>query len=116
MRNRLLQPSIVGLTVLALAACGEETTQPNTAEDQPTVPQLAVASNTWLTRRDMPLDLVSRSRPLCQTRKASPFSTSLGAAKQERLLAPKANGRGAGVQRCHQHLELVQERHARCPV
>ena len=51
-------PRLLTLGTLALAACGEETTQPNTAVDQPTAPQLAAASNTWLTRRDMPDDLV----------------------------------------------------------
>ena len=61
MRYRLLSPSLLTLGAFGLAACGEETTQPNTAEDQPTVPQLAVASNTWLTRRNMPLDFVAQT-------------------------------------------------------
>ena len=56
MSYRLLISSLLTLSVLGLAACREETTQPNTALDQPTIPQLAAASNTWLTRRDMPLD------------------------------------------------------------
>jgi N-acetylneuraminic acid mutarotase len=60
MRYHLLLPSLLTLSALGLAACGEETTQPSTAEDQPT-PQLAVASNTWLTRRAMPLDLLSQA-------------------------------------------------------
>ena len=58
MRYGLLLPGLLTLSALGLAACGEEILQPNTAEDQPTVPQLAVTSNTWLTRRDMPLDMV----------------------------------------------------------
>ena len=58
MRNRLLWPSLLTLGMLGLAACGEETTtQPNSAVEQPAAPQLAVTSNTWLTRRDMPLEL-----------------------------------------------------------
>jgi hypothetical protein len=41
------------ITVLS-AACSEETTQPNPAsEPRGTVPELAVARNTWLTRADM---------------------------------------------------------------
>ena len=58
MRHGLLLPGLLTLSALGLAACGEETTQPNAAEDQRTAPQLAIASNTWLARRDMPLDLV----------------------------------------------------------
>ena len=62
MRNRLLHPSVVALGVLTLAACGDDTpTQPTTADQLPNSTQLAVASNTWLTRRDMPLDLVSQA-------------------------------------------------------
>jgi N-acetylneuraminic acid mutarotase len=81
MRNRLLQPSIVGLTVLALAACGEETTQPNTAEDQPTVPQLAVASNTWLTRRNMPLDMVYQATAVVPNAAGQSILYVMGGAK-----------------------------------
>jgi hypothetical protein len=62
MSYRLLLPSLLTLSALGLAACGEETTtQPNTAEDQPIAPQLAVTSNTWLTRRDMPLELIHQA-------------------------------------------------------
>src|SRR5690349_23047408 len=48
----------LGFTMLA---CGDPPTQPTTAEDQPIIPQLAVGSNTWLTRRDMPLDLFEQT-------------------------------------------------------
>jgi N-acetylneuraminic acid mutarotase len=58
MRYGLRLPSLLTLGALGIVACGEETTQPNTAVDQPTAPQFAVTSNTWLTRRDMPLDMV----------------------------------------------------------
>ncbi len=62
MRYRLLLPSLLMLSAVGLAACGEEeTTEPNTAVDQPTAPQLAVTSNTWLTRRDMPLELIHQA-------------------------------------------------------
>jgi N-acetylneuraminic acid mutarotase len=60
MRYRLL-PSLLLLGALWIVGCGEETTQPNSAQDHATVPQLAVASNTWLTRRDMPLELVHQA-------------------------------------------------------
>jgi N-acetylneuraminic acid mutarotase len=58
MRYCVRLPSLLTLSALGLVACGEETTQPNTAVDQPTAPQFAVTSNTWLTRRDMPFELV----------------------------------------------------------
>jgi len=61
MRYRFLLPSLLTLGAFGLAACGEETTQPNTAVDQPTAPQPAVTSNTWLTRRDMPLELYEQA-------------------------------------------------------
>ena len=61
MRYRLLLPSLLTLSALGLAACGEETTQPNTAVDHPTAPRAAVTSNTWLTRRDMPLELIHQA-------------------------------------------------------
>lgn len=64
MSYRLLFFGLVTLSALGLAACGEETTQPNTAEDQPTVPQLAVASNSWITRA---APLVSRGLFLTAT-------------------------------------------------
>jgi N-acetylneuraminic acid mutarotase len=54
MRYRPWLYTTLGLAVSALAACGEETTQPNPAGEQKvTAPELAVTSNTWLTRRDM---------------------------------------------------------------
>jgi N-acetylneuraminic acid mutarotase len=61
MRSRSLLPSLLTLGAFGLAACGEETTQPNTAVDHPTAPQLAVTSNTWLTRRDMPIEVVHQA-------------------------------------------------------
>jgi N-acetylneuraminic acid mutarotase len=61
MRHGLLCPSLLTLSTLGLAACGEGTTQPNSAADQPAAQQLAVTSNTWLTRRDMPLELVNQT-------------------------------------------------------
>ena len=46
--------TMLGLAISALASCGEETTQPNSAADhEVTAPELAAASNTWITRRDM---------------------------------------------------------------
>ena len=55
MRHRpWLYTALGGLAAAALASCGEETTQPNPAGDEKvTAPELAVASNTWITRRDM---------------------------------------------------------------
>jgi N-acetylneuraminic acid mutarotase len=46
---------VLALSAFALAACADETTQPNSAtEPQAIAPELAVASNTWVLRRDMP--------------------------------------------------------------
>src|SRR4026209_671507 len=55
MRHRpWLYTALGGLAAAALASCGEETTQPNPAGDEKvTAPELAVGSNTWITRRDM---------------------------------------------------------------
>jgi N-acetylneuraminic acid mutarotase len=53
--SRLL--TLMTLGALGLAACGEETTQPDTGGNQPSLPQLAVTSNTWIERRLMPLDV-----------------------------------------------------------
>jgi N-acetylneuraminic acid mutarotase len=61
MRHRLLLPSLLTLGALGLAACGDQTTEPTKAVDQPTAPQLSVTSNTWLTRRDMPLELLQQT-------------------------------------------------------
>lgn len=49
-------PSIgLALGVLALVACGDTTTEPETTGSFPsTTPSLAVASNSWMTRADMP--------------------------------------------------------------
>lgn len=55
MSSHLLRSSIVMLSVLALGACSEETTTEPSPPTQPTGlgPEMAVASNTWLTRADM---------------------------------------------------------------
>jgi N-acetylneuraminic acid mutarotase len=51
MRQLLSLSAALALGSFALASCGDETTQPNTAADEPAViPQLAGASNTWITR------------------------------------------------------------------
>jgi N-acetylneuraminic acid mutarotase len=52
--------TVLALSSFALASCGDDTTQPNTAADPadqpPSIPQLAVTSNTWLTRANVPSD------------------------------------------------------------
>jgi len=54
MSCRLLLPSLLTLSALGLAACGEDTTQPNSAaEPNPGAPEFALVSNTWRTRADM---------------------------------------------------------------
>jgi N-acetylneuraminic acid mutarotase len=56
MRRRSLVLGILALGAFALTACTDETmTEPSrTVEPGPTSPALAVASNTWLKRADMP--------------------------------------------------------------
>jgi len=59
MYSHLLRRGIVTLTVLGLAGCGAESTEPTPpATLAPITPELAVTSNTWLTRRDMPIDRI----------------------------------------------------------
>jgi N-acetylneuraminic acid mutarotase len=53
MSYRQLLPGLLTLSALGLAACGNETTEPNPAVDQVPAPQLAVTSNSWLTRANM---------------------------------------------------------------
>jgi N-acetylneuraminic acid mutarotase len=68
MRSRSLVLGILALGAFGLTACTDETTtEPSrAAEPNPTAPELAVASNTWLTKRDMPfgrLDLTTAVVP-----------------------------------------------------
>lgn len=59
MSSHLARSGIVTLAVLGLAGCGADTTEPSApAALVPSTPELAVTSNTWLTRRNMPLDMV----------------------------------------------------------
>ena len=83
MSNRLLLPSLLTLSALGLAACGEETTQPNTAADQPSVPQLAIASNTWLSRRNMPLDLLYQATAVVPNAAGQSILYVMGGAKTD---------------------------------
>jgi Uncharacterized protein conserved in bacteria len=41
------------LLCVALASCGNDITQPNTAAPSPTVPEFVIAHNTWIKRADM---------------------------------------------------------------
>jgi N-acetylneuraminic acid mutarotase len=60
MRSRSLVLGILALGAFGLTACSDETTtEPSrTVEPGPTSPDLAVASNTWLTKLDMPVGRV----------------------------------------------------------
>jgi N-acetylneuraminic acid mutarotase len=55
MRYRLLLPSLLTLSALGLAACGDETTtEPTSTSQTPAlVPELALTSNSWVTRTDL---------------------------------------------------------------
>jgi hypothetical protein len=83
MQCRLPLPSLLTLAAFGLAACGEQTTEPNTAEDQPTVPQLAVTSNTWLTRREMPLELVNQAAAVVPNAQGQSILYVIGGYKAE---------------------------------
>jgi N-acetylneuraminic acid mutarotase len=55
MRYRSLLPAALGLAAFWLTACGNEpTTGPTVGEPRPTVPELALTSNSWITRANMP--------------------------------------------------------------
>ena len=55
MRHLLSLSAALALGSLALASCADETTQPNrAAEPAPTPPKLAIASNSWITRANLP--------------------------------------------------------------
>jgi N-acetylneuraminic acid mutarotase len=55
MRYRSLLPSALGLGMFWMTACGDDTSSgPSAAEPAPTASELAVASNTWITRANMP--------------------------------------------------------------
>jgi N-acetylneuraminic acid mutarotase len=81
MRYRLVLPSLLTLGAFGLAACGEETTQPNTVMEQPTAPQLAVTSNSWLTRRDMPFELFEQAAAVVPNASGQSILYAIGGAK-----------------------------------
>jgi N-acetylneuraminic acid mutarotase len=55
MRRRPLLNALLALSSFAFAACGDDTTEPNsTTEGNPPAPAFAVASNSWITRANMP--------------------------------------------------------------
>jgi N-acetylneuraminic acid mutarotase len=58
MKCRLLLPSLLTLSAFWLTACADDApTEPtSTAQPSATVPELAVASNSWITRANMPSD------------------------------------------------------------
>ncbi len=54
MRSRPWLYPALALAIAALSSCGEETTQPNPAGEQKVAaPELVVAPNSWISRRDM---------------------------------------------------------------
>jgi hypothetical protein len=59
MYRHLLPPASVWLSLMVLPSCAPETTQPSLSEASvPVAPALTVTSNSWLTRRNMPIDRV----------------------------------------------------------
>lgn len=57
MTHRLMRPLAFALSWLVLASCSDTTTEPATpGAAGPTAPALAVASNSWITRTDMPTE------------------------------------------------------------
>ncbi|HEY8256681.1 MAG TPA: kelch repeat-containing protein [Gemmatimonadales bacterium] len=84
MRYHFLLPGLLTLGAFGLAGCGEETTQPNTAVDQPSAPQLAVTSNTWLDRREMPFDLISQAAAVVPNAAGQSMLYAIGGQKPDR--------------------------------
>jgi len=54
MRHRSLLPCALGLGMFWMTACGDDPTGPSAAEPTPAALELAVTSNTWITRANMP--------------------------------------------------------------
>jgi N-acetylneuraminic acid mutarotase len=55
MRSRSVSIGLILLVAAGLPACGEDATEPSRAvEPSPTAPSLAIASNRWITRANMP--------------------------------------------------------------
>jgi N-acetylneuraminic acid mutarotase len=54
MTNHPRRATALALSLLVLASCNEDATGPETAGDALPSPELAVASNTWITRANMP--------------------------------------------------------------
>ena len=60
-------PTLLGVG-LTLAGCGDNPTQPDAGAVQPRpTAELAVASNSWLTRRDMPYERWALATAVVQT-------------------------------------------------
>jgi N-acetylneuraminic acid mutarotase len=53
MSTRSVLPTLLGLSLI-IGACSRDTTEPNPAKTAPEVPELAVTSNSWITRANMP--------------------------------------------------------------
>jgi N-acetylneuraminic acid mutarotase len=85
MRSRLLVPALLTLSALGLVACAEEATAPNAAEDQATLPQLAAVSNTWLSRRVMPLELLSQAAATVPNAEGQSIVYAIGGRKLDRM-------------------------------
>jgi N-acetylneuraminic acid mutarotase len=54
MKHDTARRTALALVSFGIVACGDSTTEPETTRDAISTPELAVASNTWITRADMP--------------------------------------------------------------
>jgi N-acetylneuraminic acid mutarotase len=83
MKNRPLLHIVLGLSCLTLASCASETTEPNAAPTS-AGPDLAVVSNTWLTRRDMPLELLRQTAAVVPNAAGQSILYAIGGKKPDR--------------------------------
>jgi N-acetylneuraminic acid mutarotase len=57
MRRLSVLPALLAFGSLALVSCADDSTQPNPVGEQLAEPELALVTNTWRTRRDMPFEV-----------------------------------------------------------
>jgi Kelch motif len=86
MRYQRLLPALVALGSIAFAACGDEIPPEATAptvpvEHSPSTPALAVASNTLISRRPMPLDFLSQATAVVPNAEGQSILYAMGGRK-----------------------------------
>jgi N-acetylneuraminic acid mutarotase len=81
-KNRRLLHIVLALSWLTVVSCAEETTAPNTGPTS-AGPDFALASNTWLTRRNMPLDLIEQATAVVPNAAGQSILYAIGGGKAD---------------------------------